>query len=111
MNVPFPLFKKHRVIDAFLDPGRFCADEKTAAKCQSDLNILLSERLLQYACRRPSMLGDLSVDTYNNTSIVQHCEGPWNPSIGRQTPVEVQPAAQGDAFRRQGVIARPASRL
>jgi len=49
------------------------------AKCQSHLNILLSEMLLQYAYRRPSMLGDYSVDTYNNTSVVQHCEGPWNP--------------------------------
>jgi hypothetical protein len=49
------------------------------AKCQSHLNILLSEMLLQYAYGRPSMLGDYSVDTYNNTSIVQHCEGPWNP--------------------------------
>jgi len=35
--------------------------------------------LLQYAYRRPSMLGDYSVDTYNNTSCVQHCAGPWNP--------------------------------
>ena len=25
------------------------------------------------------MFGDFSVDTFNNTSIVQHCEGPWNP--------------------------------
>jgi hypothetical protein len=48
------------------------------AKCQSHLNILLSDMLLQYAYGRPSMLGDYSVDTYNNTSIVQHCEGPWN---------------------------------
>ena len=48
-------------------------------KCQSHLNILLSEMLLQYAYRRPSMLGDYSVDTYNNVSCVQHCEGPWNP--------------------------------
>ena len=49
------------------------------AKCQSHLNIILSEMLLQYAYGRPSMLGDYSVDTYNDTSIVQHCEGPWNP--------------------------------
>ncbi|MCX7824310.1 MAG: twin-arginine translocation signal domain-containing protein [Verrucomicrobiae bacterium] len=48
------------------------------AKCQSHLNILLSEMVLQYAYGRPSMLGDFSVDTYNNTSCVQHCEGPWN---------------------------------
>ena len=48
------------------------------AKCQSHLNVLLSEMILQYAYGRPSMLGDYSVDTYNNTSCVQHCEGPWN---------------------------------
>ncbi len=49
------------------------------AKCQSHLNIILSEMLLQHAYGRPSMLGDYSVDVYNNTSVVQHCEGPWNP--------------------------------
>lgn len=53
--------------------------EGKVAKCQSHLNILLSEMLLQYAYGRPSMLGDYMVDTYNNTSCVQHCEGPWNP--------------------------------
>ena len=52
--------------------------DNVVAKCQSHLNILLSEMMLQYAYGRPSMLGDFSVDTYNNTSIVQHCEGPWN---------------------------------
>ncbi|MFC1633978.1 twin-arginine translocation signal domain-containing protein [Planctomycetota bacterium] len=52
--------------------------DNIVAKCQSHLNILLSEMLLQYAYGRPSMLGDYSVDTYNNTSVVQHCEGPWN---------------------------------
>ncbi|MBC8876069.1 MAG: hypothetical protein H8E44_42125 [Planctomycetes bacterium] len=49
------------------------------AKCQSHLNIVLSEMLLQYAYGVPSMLGDYSVDTYCGTSVVQHCEGPWNP--------------------------------
>ncbi|MCC6862495.1 MAG: hypothetical protein IT158_28220 [Bryobacterales bacterium] len=59
----------------------------TVAKCQSHLNILLSEMMLQYAYGRPSMLGDYSVDTYNNTSCVQHCEGPWNPwGDRRRTP-------------------------
>lgn len=53
--------------------------ENVVAKCQSHLNIVLSEMLLQYAYGRPSMLGDYSVDTYNNVSVVQHCEGPWNP--------------------------------
>lgn len=54
------------------------------AKCQSHLNIILSEMMLQYACGVPSMLGDFAVDTYNNTSIVQHCEGPWNPWGGQR---------------------------
>jgi hypothetical protein len=53
--------------------------DNRVVKCQSHLNIILSEMLLQYAYGRPSMLGDFSVDTYNNTSVVQHCEGPWNP--------------------------------
>ncbi len=53
--------------------------ENKVVKCQSHLNIVISEMLLQYAYGRPSMLGDFSVDTYNNTSTVQHCEGPWNP--------------------------------
>jgi len=49
------------------------------AKCQSHLNIVLLEMLLQYAYGRPSMLGDYSVDTYNNTSLVQYWAGPCNP--------------------------------
>jgi hypothetical protein len=53
--------------------------ERQVGKCQSHLNIVISEMILQYAYGRPSMLGDYSVDTYNNTSCVQHCEGPWNP--------------------------------
>jgi hypothetical protein len=53
--------------------------ENIVLKCQSHLNIVLSEMLLQYAYGRPSMLGDYSVDTYHNTSCVQHCAGPWNP--------------------------------
>jgi hypothetical protein len=53
--------------------------ENVVAKCQSHLNIVLTEMLLQYAYGRPSMLGDFSLDTYNKTSTVQHCEGPWNP--------------------------------
>jgi len=78
------------------------------AKCQSHLNILLSEMLLQYAYGRPSMLGDFSVDPYNNTSIVQHCEGPWNPwgderrvpyilTDHRERPVRARSATGGSA--------------
>ena len=55
------------------------------AKCQSHLNIVLSEMVLQFAFGVPSMLGDFAVDLYNNTSIIQHCEGPWNPWGGEKT--------------------------
>ena len=37
MNTPYPLFKKHRVIDAFLDPWRFCADPNVSQRMMSDL--------------------------------------------------------------------------
>jgi hypothetical protein len=59
--------------------------EGIVAKCQSHLNILLSEMALQFAYGVPSMLGDYAVDLYNNTSSVQHCEGPWNPWGGEKT--------------------------
>jgi hypothetical protein len=59
--------------------------EGIVAKCQSHLNIVLSEMALQFAFGVPSMLGDFAVDLYNNTSIVQHCEGPWNPWGGEKT--------------------------
>jgi hypothetical protein len=59
--------------------------EGIVAKCQSHLNIVLSEMVLQFAYGVPSMLGDFSLDIYNNTSIIQHCEGPWNPWGGDKT--------------------------
>jgi hypothetical protein len=59
--------------------------EGIVAKCQSHLNIVLSEMVLQFAYGIPSMLGDFAVDIYNNTSTIQHCEGPWNPWGGEKT--------------------------
>jgi hypothetical protein len=59
--------------------------EGIVAKCQSHLNIVISEMVFQLAYGIPSMLGDFSVDLYNNTSIIQHCEGPWNPWGGDKT--------------------------
>lgn len=53
--------------------------DNVVAKCQSHLNIVLTEMLGQYSFGRPSMLGDYAVDVFNGTSFVQHCEGPWNP--------------------------------
>ena len=54
-------------------------EDSVVVKCQSHLNIILTEMLGQYSFNRPSHLGDYAVDTFNNTSMTQHCEGPWNP--------------------------------
>ena len=37
MNTPYPLFKQNRVIDAFLDPWRFCADPDVSEQMFRDL--------------------------------------------------------------------------
>ena len=48
------------------------------ALCQSHLNVSLTHMLAQYAFDLPSMLGDFTIDPFNNTVIVQHCGGPHN---------------------------------
>ena len=37
MNVPYPLYKTNRVVDAFLDPWRFCADPSVSERMFQDL--------------------------------------------------------------------------
>ena len=52
------------------------------ACCQSHLNVVLTHMLAQYAFGRPSMMGDFTLDPFNNVAIVQHCGAPWNPRGG-----------------------------
>jgi len=49
------------------------------ATCQSYPNILLAEVIGYYLTGRPSMLGDLMIDTFNNISLITHCGAPINP--------------------------------
>ena len=49
------------------------------AVCQNYPNILVTHLLGYYITGRPSMLGDLMIDTFNNTSILTHCGAPINP--------------------------------
>ena len=49
------------------------------AICQEYENIMVAHLIGYYLTGRPSMLGDLMVDTGNNVSIVMHCGAPLNP--------------------------------
>jgi hypothetical protein len=49
------------------------------AICQEYENIMVAHLLGYYLTGRPSMLGDLMIDTFNNVSILTHCGAPVNP--------------------------------
>ncbi len=49
------------------------------AICQEYENIMVAHLLGYYLTGRPSMLGDLMIDTYNNMTILTHCGAPINP--------------------------------
>ncbi len=48
------------------------------AICQEYENIMVTHLLGYYLTGRPSMLGDLMIDTFNDVSIVLHCGAPIN---------------------------------
>jgi hypothetical protein len=52
------------------------------AVCQNYPDILMSEVLAYLLTGRPSMLGDVIYDVFNNTEIVLHCGIPVNPLGG-----------------------------
>jgi len=49
------------------------------AICQEYENIMVTHLLGYYLSGRPSMLGDLMLDTFNNISLLTHCGAPVNP--------------------------------
>lgn len=49
------------------------------AVCQDYPNILIAELVAYFINGRPSMLGDLMIDTENNVDILTHCGAPINP--------------------------------
>lgn len=49
------------------------------AVCQNYPNILVAQLMGYYLTGRPSALGDLMIDTFNNVTILTHCGAPVNP--------------------------------
>jgi hypothetical protein len=49
------------------------------AICQEYENIMVTHLLGYYLAGRPSMLGDLMIDTFNNITLLTHCGAPINP--------------------------------
>ncbi len=49
------------------------------AICQEYENIMVTHLLGYYLTGRPSMLGDLMIDTFNNITLLTHCGAPINP--------------------------------
>ncbi len=49
------------------------------AICQEYENIMVTHLLGYYLTGRPSMLGDLMIDTFNNITLLMHCGAPLNP--------------------------------
>jgi hypothetical protein len=49
------------------------------AICQEYENIMVTHLIGYYLTGRPSMLGDLMIDTFNNISLLTHCGAPVNP--------------------------------
>lgn len=49
------------------------------AVCQNYANILVAQMMGYFLTGRPSMLGDLMIDTENSVDILTHCGAPINP--------------------------------
>lgn len=49
------------------------------AICQEYENIMVTHLLGYYLTGRPSMLGDMMIDTFNNITLLTHCGAPVNP--------------------------------
>jgi len=65
------------------------------ACCQAHLNVVLTHMLAQYAFGRPSMMGDIIYEPFNDVSIVMHCGAPWNPyGDDRRVPYVIRDHAE-----------------
>jgi hypothetical protein len=65
------------------------------AVCQNYPDILMSQVLAYLLTGRPSMLGDIIFDVYNNVEIVLHCGIPINPlGTGQRLPYVIRTHAE-----------------
>jgi len=64
------------------------------AVCQDYPNILVTELLGYFLTGRPSMLGDLMIDTFNGVDILTHCGAPINPHGEDRVPYTISSHAE-----------------
>ena len=66
------------------------------AICQNYPNILVTQLLGYFLTGRPSMLGDLIIDTQNSVAILTHCGAPINPygENGKRVPYNITTHAE-----------------
>jgi hypothetical protein len=64
------------------------------AVCQNYPNILVTQLLGYFLTGRPSMLGDLMIDTFNSVDILTHCGAPINPHGDDRVPYIIRSHAQ-----------------
>lgn len=64
------------------------------AICQEYTSIMVAHLLGYYLTGRPSMLGDLMIDTFNSVDILTHCGAPVNPHGGDRVPYIIRSHAE-----------------
>jgi len=64
------------------------------AVCQNYPNIVVTQLLGYFLTGRPSMLGDLMIDTFNSVDILTHCGAPINPHGDDRVPYVIKSHAQ-----------------
>jgi len=64
------------------------------AICQEYENIMVTHLLGYYLTGRPSMLGDLMIDTFNGVDILTHCGAPINPHGDDRVPYIIRSHAE-----------------
>jgi hypothetical protein len=64
------------------------------AVCQNYPNIVVTQLLGYFLTGRPSMLGDLMIDTFNSVDILTHCGAPINPHGDDRVPYVIRSHAQ-----------------
>ena len=64
------------------------------AVCQNYPNIVVTQLLGYFLTGKPSMLGDLMIDTFNGVDILTHCGAPINPHGDDRVPYFIRSHAQ-----------------
>lgn len=72
------------------------------AVCQNYPNVLVTQLLGYFLTGRPSMLGDIMIDTHNSVDILTHCGAPVNPyGDERRVPYRIMTHAESPVRNTQ----------